>query len=115
MSISIKDSDNVTSIHIPDRLEVSLLEADGDVEKLELKIYFQVKTILPSGKAVGEPYLDTANPLRINCKGNIELTQAMMVIQKSIGEGRYKQMTAPPAPEFSQNTGMMMAPPIAEN
>ncbi|MDP8935624.1 MAG: hypothetical protein M3N42_16165 [Cyanobacteriota bacterium] len=96
MAIPIKDLDDVTTVHIPDRIEVDLTQAEGDVESLELKIHFKIKTILPSGKVVGEPYLDTAKPLLLNCRGNAELTAAMKVIQQAIGVGRYQQITAPP-------------------
>lgn len=100
MSINIlNEEDNITTVHIPDRLEVSLIESDGDVEKLKLKTYFQVKTILPNGKTIGKPYLDTNKPLFIDCKGNVELTQALIVIQKAIANERYKQMTVLSLPE----------------
>lgn len=111
MSINITDSDGVTSIQIPDRLEADLLKADGNVEDIEITIYFKVKTILPSGKVVGEPYLDTATPLTLNCKENPELAEAMRLIQQAIGLGRYQQMTAP-IPKPVENLEMI---PLIEN
>lgn len=108
MNISIQDSDGVMSIHIPDRLEADLTKGDGVVENMKLVIYFKIKTILPSGKVVGEPYLDFGNPLLLNCKGNPELTQAMLVIQQAIGKGRNEQVLAQTQiPEPTPDSGMM--------
>ncbi|MEG4484861.1 hypothetical protein [Microcoleus sp. D2_18a_B4] len=110
MSVLIKDTDDVTTEHIPDRLEVNLIQAAGNIQDLELKIYFKVKTTLPSGKVVGEPYLDQTNPLLLNCQGDEKLTQAMLIIQRAIGQGRYTQITTVAAPKSETTSDATQSP-----
>jgi len=95
MGVPISE-DDVTSLHVADRLQINLAQAEEDVEKMELEVFFKIFTVLPNGKVVGEPYLDTAKPLRFTCKNNPELKAAMELIQQTIGEKRYEQLTAQP-------------------
>lgn len=93
--IDPNDENEISTIHIAERLESSLLLAKENVEDMELNILFMVESRLPSGKIVGQPYLDINNPLQLSCKDNPELAKAMQVIQKAIREGRYKQIITP--------------------
>lgn len=99
MPIIITDSDNVSTVHTAERLQINLAEAQEDVEKMFIEIYFTITTKLPNGRVVGYPYWDN-QALVINCKGNPKLTEAMKTIQEAIGVGRYKQLTEPPLPDF---------------
>lgn len=95
MPIIITDSDNVSTVHTAERLQINLLSANENVEEMYLEIFFIIETKLPSGKTIGFPHWDTDQPLIINCKGNAELTQAMTTIQNAIGLNRYLQLTTP--------------------
>lgn len=94
MPITIKDSDNISTIHIAERLQINLLTAKENVEEMDIEVFFTIETQLPNGKTIGFPYWDS-KPLIINCKGNEELTNAMTVIQNAIGLNRYKELTTP--------------------
>lgn len=110
MPIKITDSDNISTIHTSERLQINLAPAKEDVEGMVLEVFFNVETKLPNGKTVGVPYWDS-EPLLINCKGNKELTEAMRIIQGAIGYYRYQQLTTPktiPEAILSNN------PPIKE-
>ena len=111
MSIKILDTDGVSSIHTAERLEIDLIIAAEVVEKMKLKIYFNIETQLPSGRLVGQPYFDRNNPLILDCENDLELAEAMRVIQRKIGQARYAQMTAPvPAPV--ESPGLMQSEQI---
>ena len=102
MPVIVTDSDGISSIHTAERLEINLLTADEISDKIVtdmvLQIYFNVITKLPNGKEVGQKYWDE-KPLRLDCKNNPQVAEAMRVIQQAIGQARYAQMTAPvPAP-----------------
>jgi hypothetical protein len=94
MPIIITDSDNISTLHFAERLQSNLSLANEVVEDMVLEIYFTTETHLPNGKLVGQVYWDN-EPLRITCKGNPELTEAMKVIQQAIGYYRYLQLTTP--------------------
>ena len=99
MPMTTKDSDNISTIHRAVRLQSELGESGEDVKLMLLQIFFEIENQLPSGKTIGQPYWDLQNPLLLTCKDDPELAEAMKVIQRKIGEGRYAQMTAPvPAP-----------------
>jgi len=101
MPIKITDSDNITSVHTAERLQINLLSAGEDVEKMFIEVFFIIETQLPSGKTIGFHHWDH-KPLIINCKGNKELTQAMTVIQNAIGLNRYIELTT--SKEETENT-----------
>lgn len=107
MPIKITDSDNISSIHSAERLEINLAVAAETVENMTLKVYFNVETQLASGKSVGQLYWDSV-PLELDCKNDPELTEAMRVIQRKIGQRRYQQMTAP-VPEPVESPGLMQS------
>ena len=109
MPVSVTDSDGITTIHIAERLEINLLAVDEVSDKMitdmELQVYFNVITKLASGKEVGQKYWDK-KPLKLDCKNNPQVAEAMRVIQQAIGAGRYAQITAP-APEPVESPGMI--------
>ena len=94
MPIIITDSDDISSIHTAERLQINLLSAKENVEDMLMKVFFIIDSQLSNGKKIGFTYWDT-EPLIINCKGNEELTKAMLVIQNAIGVNRYLQLTTP--------------------
>lgn len=102
MPIILTDSDNVSTIHTAERLQINLLPAKENVEEMYIEVFFIIETQLApkvgetNGKTIGFPYWDN-KPLIINCKGNEELTNAMTVIQNAIGINRYIQLTTPPS------------------
>ena len=110
MSIKITDSNGISTIHTAERLEINLKGTNEVVQSMEITAYFDVKTELPSGEEVGREYWDSV-PLKLTCENDPELAEAMQVIQRKIGQGRYAQMTAPvPAPVISPGTGTMPSP-----
>ena len=113
MSIKITDSDGISTIHTPERLQINLLTigmAEPTVEQMVIEVHFNVKTELSSGKEVGQEYWDSV-PLKLTCENNSQLAEAMRVMQQAIGAGRYAQMIAPvPAPVASP--GMMQSEQI---
>lgn len=94
MPVIVTDSDDISSIHTAERLEINLAIAKETVEDMTLKIYFNVETKLGK-KSIGQPYWDST-PLELTCKDNPELAEAMQVIQRAIGHYRYLQLTTPP-------------------
>lgn len=100
MPITLTDSDNISTIHTAERLQINLLPAKENVEEMYIEVFFIIETRLPpkngetNGKTIGFPYWDN-KPLILNCKNNPELTQAMLVIQNAIGANRYLQLTTP--------------------
>ena len=106
MPVIITDSDNISTIHTAERLQINLLVANENVEEMYLEIFFIIETRLPNGKTIGFPHWDN-KPLILNCKGNAELTQAMTVIQNNIGLNRYLELTTP------QNPNLPPTEPIA--
>lgn len=92
MPVTHTDSDNVSTVHTAERLEIKF--TSENVEDFEINVYFNVSTQLPSGKLVVPNYWDS-EPLKLTCKDNPELAQAMAIIQQAIGQGRYMQITAP--------------------
>lgn len=99
MPIIITDQDNISTVHTAERLQINLATANENVDDMTIEVFFTVESKLPNGKTVGLPYWDN-QPLIISCKGDKELTDAMKVIQTSIGNYRYKQLTTPkPIPE----------------
>ena len=107
MSVKITNSDGISSIHTAERLEINLKGTNEIVQLMEIKAYFDVKTELPSGEEVGREYWDSV-PLKFTCGNNLQLAEAMRVIQQAIGQARYAQMTTPaPAPAVSPETGTM--------
>lgn len=111
MPIKLTDSDNISSVHLAVRLQSELGEAQEDVNRMVLRIYFQIESQLSSGKTIGQPYWDLENPLLLTCKDDPELAKAMQVIQQKIGEGRYKQITALISKPL-ENVGML--PPMEQ-
>lgn len=97
MPITITDDDGIQTVHISERLEIQLLAAEEIVEKMKIRVWFNIETRLPNGKLLGQPYWDSQNPLELSCENNPELEAAMKVIQQAIGYYRYLQLTAPPA------------------
>jgi len=93
MPLKITDSDNISTLHTTERLQANLAAAKEIVEDIIIEVYFTVETRLPSGKLAGQPYWDS-EPLRISCKGNAKLTEAMKTIQEAIGVERNKQQLA---------------------
>lgn len=94
MPIITTDSDNISTIHTAERLQINLLTAKENVEEMYIEVFFIIETQLPNGKTIGFPYWDN-KLLILNCKGNKELTQAMTAIQNTIGLSRYLELTAP--------------------
>lgn len=92
MPIILIDNDNVSTIHTAERLQINLLTAKENVEEMYIEVFFIIETQLASGKTIGFPHWDT-KPLILNCKGDEELTQAMIVIQNRIGLNRYLELT----------------------
>ena len=110
MPVKITNSDGISTIHTAERLEINLKGVNEVVQLMEITAYFDVKTELPSGEEVGREYWDSV-PLKFTCKNDPELAEAMQVIQRKIGQGRYQQMTAPvPAPV--ESPGMMQSEQI---
>lgn len=109
MSVQITDSDGISTIHTAERLEINLLTADKvadkAVEDMVVKVYFNVITKLPSGKEIGQEYWDSI-PLKLDCKNNPQLAEAMRVMQQAIGAGRYAQITTP-VPVPVESPGMI--------
>ena len=105
MSIKITDSNGISTIHTAERLEINLKGTNEVVQLMEIKAYFDVKTELPSGEEVGREYWDSV-PLKLTCENDPELAEAMRVIQRKIGQGRYQQMTTP-VPEPVESPGMI--------
>jgi hypothetical protein len=102
MPIIITDSDNICSVHTASRLQINLDIAKEIVEEMVMEVFFTIETQLPNGRTVGQPYWDI-EPLRLTCKGNPTLTEAMRVIQEAIGMQRYLQLTTPkPIEEFKE-------------
>lgn len=95
MPIITTDSDNISTIHTTERLQINLLTAKENVEEMYIEVFFIIETQLPNGKTIGFPYWDN-KPLILNCKNDPELTQAMLVIQNAIGVNRYVQLTTTP-------------------
>lgn len=95
MPIILTDSDNISTVHTAERLQINLLTANENVEEMIMEVYFLIETKLANGKVIGFPHWDS-EPLKISCKNNPELTNAMLVIQNAIGVNRYLQITAPP-------------------
>lgn len=97
MTLIFRKPNGLDEVHISERLESLLLPAEEVVERMKLQIWFNVETRLPTtGEVVGKPYWDS-KALELDCKNDSELAEAMRVIQRKIGEARYKQITAPPA------------------
>lgn len=94
MPITIIDSDNVSTIHTAERLQINLLTAKENVEEMYIEVFFIIETQLANGKTIGFPHWDS-KPLILNCKEDEELTQAMLVIQNRIGVHRYLELTTP--------------------
>jgi hypothetical protein len=94
MPIIITDSDKISTVHTAERLQINLAQAKEDVEQMFIEVFFTIETKLPNGRVVGYPYWDN-QAVRINCKGNPELTEAMKIIQNAIGITRYQQLTEP--------------------
>lgn len=94
MPIIITDSDNVSTIHTAERLQINLLPAKENVEEMYIEVFFIIETQLSNEKNIGFPHWDN-KPLIINCRGDEELTQAMLVIQNRIGLHRYIELTTP--------------------
>ena len=94
MPVKITDSNGISSIHTAERLEINLKGANEIVQLMEIKAYFDIKTELPSGEEVGREYWDSV-PLKFTCENNLQLAEAMRVIQQAIGQARYAQMTTP--------------------
>jgi hypothetical protein len=110
MPVTVKDSDSISTIHRAVRLQSELSEAGENVESMTLQIFFEIENQLPSGKIIGQPYWDLGNPLLLICKDDPELAEAMQIIQRKIGEGRYKQITASPEiPEPVETPGMLLS------
>lgn len=101
MPIRTTDSDNISTVHTAERLQINLLTAKENVEEMYIEVFFLIETQLPNGKTIGFPYWDST-PLILNCKGNAELTQAMITIQNAIGFNRYLQLTTPKEPLIPQ-------------
>ena len=96
MPIITTDPDgNISTFHRAVRLESELGESKENVELMTLRIIFEIENQLPSGKEIGQSYWDLENPLLLTCKDDPELAEAMQVIQRKIGAGRYAQITAP--------------------
>lgn len=95
MSINITNPNQVVNSHTAERLEIDLISANEDVHKMQIKVYFNIDTIL-EGEKIAETYWDAKNPLIFDCKDNPRLEAAMLVIQEEIGLRRYAQLTAPP-------------------
>ena len=110
MPVIITDSNNISTIHTAERVEINLKGANEVVQLMEIKAFFDVKTELPSGEEVGREYWDSV-PLKLTCENDPEFAEAMRVIQRKIGQRRYQQMTAPvPAPV--ESPGMMQSEQI---
>ena len=106
MPIILTDSDNISTTHTAERLQINLLTANENVEEMYIEVFFIIETQLSNGKTIGFPHWDN-KPLILNCKGNAELTQAMTVIQNNIGLSRYLELTT------SQNSDLPPTEPIA--
>ena len=115
MPVITIDSDGISSIHTAERLQIDLstpdeITDDKEVTDMTVEVYFNVITKLPSGKEIGQKYWDNV-PLKLDCKNNLQLAEAMRVMQQAIGAGRYAQITAPvPAPV--ENPGLMQSEQI---
>ena len=99
MPVKITDLDGISSIHTAERLQIDLSIPDETIDDKEVtdmtvEVYFNVTTRLPSGKEIGQKYWDNV-PLKLDCKNNPQLAEAMRVMQQAIGAGRYAQMIAP--------------------
>ena|SRR4028118_154280 len=94
MPIVITDSDNISNIHTASRLQINLETASEIVEDMIMEVYFTIESKLPNNRVIGQPYWDS-EPLRISCKENPKLTEAMKTIQEAIGYYRYLQLTTP--------------------
>ncbi len=106
MPITITDSDGIQEVHIPERLEINLLSED--VNKMKIRIWFNVETRLPNGKSIGQLYWDSQRILELSCENDSDLEAAMAVIQRKIGEAKYKQLTElPKIPEPVENPEMI--------
>jgi hypothetical protein len=84
MPVIITESENISTIHRAVRLQSELGAAEEDVNRMALLIYFQVESQLLNGKTVGKPYWDLENPLLLTCENDLELAEAMKVIQKKL-------------------------------
>ena len=102
MPITIKESDNISTIYTTERLQINLLTTKEDVEEMNIEVFFIIETQLANKKTIGFPYWNS-KPLIINCKGNEELTNAMTVIQNTIGVNRYIQLATPSIIEPSES------------
>ena len=101
MPINIIDPvTGITKSHIAERLEINLLFAKEDVKEMQVKVYFNIDTLLGETK-VAETYWDR-KALVFDCKNNPRLEAAMAVIQEEIGIRRYEQITTP-APTQNEN------------
>lgn len=94
MPIIITDSDNISTVHTAERLQINLAPANENVEEMTIEVFFNIETKLASGKIIGVPYWDSEH-LLISCKGNEQLTEAMKIIQGAIGYYRYQQLVTP--------------------
>ena len=115
MSVKITNLDGTSSIHTAERLQIDLstpdeITDDKEVTDMTVEVYFNVITKLPSGKEIGQEYWDNV-PLKLDCKNNPQLAEAMRVMQQAIGAGRYAQMIAP-VPEPVASPGMMQSEQI---
>jgi hypothetical protein len=91
MPVTITDSDNILTTHTPERIQANLINSKGVIEDILLEVYFMVDTKLANGKSLGQPYWD-GEPLRLNCRGNPKLIEAMKLIQEAINGERNKQI-----------------------
>lgn len=108
MPINITNPNNqVAKSHVAERLEINLLSANEDVKQMEIKVYFNVDTLLNNEK-IAETYWDRT-PLVFTCEGDPELEAAMFLIQKRIGQYRLKQQNElaqqPSSFQTSQTSG----------
>ena len=92
MPVRINKDGGITEDHTAKRVQIEL--ESEDVESFNLEIYFSVDPQL-NGASVAPAYLDTSHPLKITCKNNQRLRDALLVIQDEIGIARYAQATAP--------------------
>ena len=95
MPVVFEKSNNISEVHISERLEINLLSAGENVKKMKMRIWFNVENRLSSGELIGQFYWDDQRILELSCEDDLELANAMQVIQQKIGEARYKQIIAP--------------------
>lgn len=95
MPINIESPNGISKAHIAERLEINLLSANENVQKMQIKVYFNVETLF-EGEKIAETHWDGNNPLTFDCENDPQLESAMLVISNRIGVKRYEQITAPP-------------------